>query len=185
MKTRYESKKPNYQTASHTSQPPMNSTAVFEWETFRPLANYSDAKLLPVFQRISRDIIERPYHYDAHHAVNANGQLFVPSLTRARNDAPPQRVSGVAVYKQNHGTGHAIRQMIYTDLLIDTMAREGNREGKAAAEMINAHPEMKSLLKLAAYCKRIGRTLDHEHDDEGRPRIYSKRSAEMFALIAK
>lgn len=74
----------------------------------------------------------------------------------------PRKIPGVAVYKQNHGTGHALRQMIYTDAIINKMAVDGNSKGRAIAQAINSNPEIKSALKLAAYCKRIGRTLDHE-----------------------
>ena len=185
-KTRYESKKPAHQVKPNHSQPPIGSVAVFEWETFSPLADFSDKSLSEVFKRISRDIIERPYHYDAHRAFDAQGANKKYNFTSADNSKPPEKVQGVAVYKQNHGTGHAIRQMIYTDALIDKIAQDGNPKGQAIAQKINNNPEIKSILKIAAYCKRIGRTFDHEHDNHlpGQPTIYSKRSADMFAQMA-
>ncbi|MFI4918797.1 MAG: SidE phosphodiesterase domain-containing protein [Legionellales bacterium] len=185
-KSRYESKKPAYQTKqAHYSQPPMGSVAVFEWETFRPLTDYSEQSMVGVFKRISRDIIERPYHYDQHKAFDAQGTPLHYNFTRADNVNPPAKVPGVAVYKQNHGTGHAIRQMIYTDVLIDKIAKAGNQQGQQIAQIVNNTPAIASILKLAAYCKRIGRTFDHEHDDPGYTTIYSKRSSEMFAKMAE
>ncbi|HHL3493765.1 TPA: SidE phosphodiesterase domain-containing protein [Legionella pneumophila] len=185
-KSRYESQKPAYQKHPHRSQPPMDSIAVFEWETFSPLPDYSDQRLAEVFKRISRDIIERPYHYDPHRVFDTQGNLVKYKFTRANNTNPPEKIPGVAVYKQNHGTGHALRQMIYTDALIDKIANEGNPQGQAIAQKINSNTEIKSALKLAAYCKRIGRTFDHEKDGygHGQPSIYSRRSADMFAQIA-
>lgn len=184
-KTHYKSPKPAYQTTAAHAQPPMGSTAVFAWETFSPLSDYSDHRLLQVFKQISSDIIERPYHYDPHHLFNAQGQALKHPHQHAGNTKPPAKIPGVAVYKQNHGTGHALRQMVYTDALINVIAQEGTPKGQALAEKVNRNPQVKSALKLAAYCKRIGRTFDHEHDAHaGMPTIYSKRSAEMFAKIA-
>ena len=184
-KSRYESKKPAYQTTSNSSQPPLGSIAVFEWETFEPLRDYSDQSLINVFKRISRDIIERPYHYDEHRAFDAQGALIGYEFTQADNVSPPARVKEVAVYKQNHGTGHAIRQMIYTEALLEKVVKKGSPNGRQIAETINSNPEIKSILKLAAFCKRIGRTLDYEHDNPNKITIYSKRSSEMFAKMAE
>jgi hypothetical protein len=184
-KSRYVSPKPKYQTTPHHhSQPPKDSKAVFEWEKFEPLSDFSDASMASVFKRISEDIIERPYHYDPHKAFDASGKQVGYAFSKAGNSGPPAKIPGVAVYKQNHGTGHAIRQMVYTDALIDKIAQEGNTKGKDIAQKVNANPEIKSILKLAAYCKRIGRTFDHEHDDPGHTTIYSQRSADMFAKMA-
>lgn len=52
----------------------MDSLAVFEWETFAALTDFSDNSLAEVYKRISRDIIERPYHYDPHKVFNAQGK---------------------------------------------------------------------------------------------------------------
>ncbi|AUH73220.1 SidE phosphodiesterase domain-containing protein [Legionella sainthelensi] len=186
QKSRYESKKPSYQTKQNHSQPPMDSLAVFEWETFAALTDFSDNSLAEVYKRISRDIIERPYHYDPHKVFNAQGKKIDKyPFSKANNTEPPEKIPGVAVYKQNHGTGHALRQMIYTDAIINKMAVDGNSKGRAIAQAINSNPEIKSALKLAAYCKRIGRTLDHEKDNRGPATIYSKRSADIFEQIAK
>lgn len=182
--TSYTSPKPAHQTGKNNSQPPISAVAVFQWERFEPLTNYSDQNLLEVFKRISRDIIERPYHYDKHQVFNAQGKPIGYSFKIASNIAPPEKIQGVSVYKRNHGTGHAIRQMIYTDVLIDKIAKEGTPKGQQIGQIITGNPEIKSILKLAAYCKRIGRTLDYEHDDHGHITIYSKRSAEMFSQIA-
>lgn len=184
-KSRYVSMKPSYQTTYNSSQPPKNSKAVFEWETFKPLKDYSDKSLAAVFKRISNDIIERPYHYDPHKVFDSKGNRVNYKFTRANNSVPPQKHPGIAVYKQNHGTGHAIRQMFYTDTLIDKIALNGNKRGREIAQKINSNPEIKSILKLAAYCKRIGRTFDHEHDNPGHITIYSKRSSDMFAQMAR
>lgn len=181
--SRYESVKPSYQTVAKQGQPPMGSVAVFEWEPFKPLVDYSDSSLLAVFQRISRDIIERPYHYDAHRAFDNRGYRRNYTFTAATNHAPPAKVDGIAVYKRNHGTGHAIRQMIYTDALIDKIAVDGSPLGQQIAQQIAANAEIRSILKLAAYCKRIGRTLDNEHDNGGHTTIYSKRSADLFSRM--
>lgn len=185
-KSRYESRKPAHQTTPNGSQPPLGSVAVFEWETFSQLPDFSDQSLTSVFKRISRDIIERPYHYDPHRAFDAQGNSVKYNFTKAGNENPPEKITGIAVYKQNHGTGHAIRQMIYTAALIEKIAKEGNPKGQAIAQKINNNPEIKSILKLAAYCKRIGRAFDHEHDNHlpGQPTIYSKRSSDMFAQMA-
>jgi hypothetical protein len=93
----------------------MKSEAVFEWETFARLRDYSDKRLYEVFKRISRDIIGRPYHYDKHRVYDVNGNKINYEFKHADNVSPPKKVQGVAVYKQNHGTGHAIRQMIYSE----------------------------------------------------------------------
>lgn len=182
--SRYESKKPSHQQGSKHSQPPLGSVAVFEWETFAPLKDFSDKSMTAVYQRISRDIIERPYHYDRHRAFDAQGREIPYAFKQADNQSPPAKVPGVAVYKQNHGTGHAIRQMIYTDALIDKISTDGSPKGQDVAAKVNANPELKAAMKLAAYCKRIGRSFDHEHDDKGHISVYSQRSADMFAKMA-
>ena len=193
-RTRYESPKPTYQKQPHHSQPPMGSTSVFEWRTFQPLIDFSDKSLTEVFKQISADIIERPYHYDPHRLIDSKGnitdkQQAAAKHTQANNIQPPAPIHGVAVYKQNHGTGHALRQMVYTDKLIEVIAHEGNPKGQAIAQKVNNNEQIKSALKIAAYCKRIGRVYDHEHDeiyktDSNKPTIYSKRSADMFAKMA-
>lgn len=121
-KSQYKSAKPAYQAGVSGSQPPADSVAVFEWEQFERLDSFSDKNLLPVLQRISSDIIERPYHYDRHVVYNAEGKQMDYSHVIPANDAPPAKIKDGAVYKQNHGTGHALRQMVYTDKLLGMIA---------------------------------------------------------------
>lgn len=183
--TQYFSAKPAYQTHAGHSSPNWGTTAVFEWEAFSSLeGDFSEEALSHVCKRVSRDIIERPYHYDPHRVYDVKGKKMHYVHTDANNTAPPPLIKGGVLYKQNHGTGHALRQMVYADKLIDVMVTQGNAYGKSMAEVVNNHPELKSAIKLAAYCKRIGRTFDHEQDHHT-PTIYSKRSADMFSLMAK
>jgi hypothetical protein len=193
--SQYQSPKPVYQTEPHRKQPPQGSIAVFEWEQFTQLSDYSDSALMPVFQRISRDIIERPYHYGIYRVLDKegveigvldkDGRKILPPFEMADNSSPPRRIQDGLVYKQNHGTGHAMRQVIYTDNLLKVMRQKGTIKGKALAEKIRANPQMIALIKLSAFCKRIGRTLDNEYDEQSHsPTIYSKRSSDMFGKIA-
>ena len=179
----YQSAKPSYQSGSG-SQPPRNSVAIFQWEQFQPITHFSSHALNDVFNKISRDIIERPYHYDPHELYDDKGKRLSYTHTMANNSEAPSKIPGGAVYKRNHGTGHALRQMVYAEKLIDLLTIQGNTSGKAISNKVNQNPHLKSAIKLAAFCKRIGRTLDHEVDHH-QPTIYSKRSSDMFALMAK
>jgi hypothetical protein len=182
--SRYTSLKPMYQGHAY-NQPPQAAIAVFEWEQFSPLVNYSDAALNQVFQRISRDIIERPYHYADHRVLDNQGLKIASAFRVATNTAPPSRIQNGLVYKQNHGTAHAMRQMIYADNLLEIISDKGTPEGKRLVQSVRTNPQITALIKLAAFCKRIGRTLDYEVDHQNHsPTIYSKRSAEMFGKIA-
>ncbi len=186
------SKDPNYKNYKHKRvEPPEGSVAVFEWEPLSKLKDFSDESMAEVFKHISRDIIERPYHYDPHQLITQKGVFLPPNQVEAMykepdNNSPPEKIPGIGVFKKNHGTGHALRQMKYTEALIDKTAAEGNENAQKIAQSVNDNPEIKSIMKLAAYCKRIGRTNDSEHDNSpNRPTIYSKRSADMFAMMAE
>lgn len=132
----YFSAKPDYQRNAGSSSPKWGATAVFEWEDFSSLqGDFSEDALNRVYMRISRDIIERPYHYDAHQVYDAKGNTMSFVHTDANNIAPPRRIKGGVLYKQNHGTGHALRQMVSADKLIDVMVTEGNAHGKSMDEV--------------------------------------------------
>ncbi len=184
--SQYRSPKPEYQNLQRVDEPPANSVAVFEWERFDVLSDYTDRSLLEVCKKISRDIIERPYHYDKHHLFNASGKkIDVITFNQAGNHSAPSKIPNIAVYKQNHGTGHALRQMVFVQALIDAMAIKGNEKVQALIHIIKNNTEFCSIIKLAAFCMRIGRTLDYERDSscERQPIIYTKRSSEIFAKI--
>jgi SidE phosphodiesterase (PDE) domain len=192
----YYSKKPSYQKKSDHKQPPMGSTAVFSWNSLSQHQNFWKQpptkrvnSFMSVVQEISNSIIERPYHYDKHKIITKNGSIDFndPSFKKTGNYNPPVKNTNIGVYKQNHGTGHALRQMVYTEKLLDWIAANGNAKGAQLAKSINSNPQLKEAVKLAAFCKRIGRTLDYESDNNrpnGVPTIYSKRSAQMFEKMA-
>ena len=96
--TQYFSAKPAYQTHAGHSSPNWGTTAVFEWEAFSSLeGDFSEEALSHVCKRVSRDIIERPYHYDPHRVYDVKGKKMHYVHTDANNTAPPPLIKQLRV----------------------------------------------------------------------------------------
>jgi hypothetical protein len=138
----------------------------WSWNSFAPITDHADeGQFQATCAGVARDIINQPYHQDpmGRHSV--------------------VHIGGNTVYKPNHGVGHSARQAGYAGMLLNRIANEGTGPGQRVAQQVNANPEVRNAIRLAAFCKRIGRVRDNEQSS-GVPTSYSKRSADMFARIA-
>jgi hypothetical protein len=138
----------------------------WSWRTFTPARSHADeGQFLATCDAISKQIIEQDYQ-QSHTARD--------TLVHGR----------VVVKRPNHGTAHAARQASYAAMLLDRIEAAGAGRSQAIARQINSDPEIRNAIRLAAFCKRIGRVSDTEKS-HSQPTSYSKRSADMFARIAR
>lgn len=97
-------------------------------------------------------------------------------------DAPNDKVidsRGNIVYRPNHDTTHAMRQLAYVSPLLSFIQTNGNQQFKSAAN--NLTKEEIECMKIAAFCFRAGRT----NEIGGvRDTTNAKRSAKLFREIA-
>ncbi|RUR19635.1 hypothetical protein ELY21_03290 [Legionella sp. km535] len=111
-----------------------------------------------LYELLSRDIIENPYidepnDFLQHHALIA--------------------------YHPNHGTTHAIRQMLLTSNYLTCIRLYGNKESSYIAQSLTA--EEVACLELAAFLFRSGRTNERGWQSD---LTYGPRSAAVFRQIA-